>query len=459
MVVLGEPLRVLPDLVKLSRATVSIIRQNIIGFAFGLNAVAMGSAALGVIGPVAAAILHQVGSLLVLLNSMRLLAFGDWANLTPIRWLRGVARALARLDDRLDPGRALDQIAIRWRLVVSLALGAGLFLYATWGWAAIGPDEVGLVRRQGRFVGRLGPGLHLRWPPPWERVDRLRPGRLRSVTLGFRSEMPEAGEAAVRWESPHERGVVARRVDEALLMTGDGQLVELAATAQYRLDERSHSLEAYAFGAADPDGALRPLAESSLREVVSRSTLVNVLTAERHEAEQATASLLQERASAYRLGLIITGVEFQDVHPPLAVVDAYRDVSRAQSERQKWINEGQTYRAERIVLAGGTAAATLEQAEADRQAKTTRAGAEAYGFLTRHQARASSPALTDHRLYWEAAAAALANKAKLVLDPAQAGLRRHLFMTDFPLGAPAPELKSAAPLFIAPDPAKEPPAK
>ncbi len=78
LVVLGEPLANLPDLVKLSRATVAIIRQNILIFAFGLNALAMGSAALGILGPIPAAILHQAGSFLVLLNSMRLLWFGDW---------------------------------------------------------------------------------------------------------------------------------------------------------------------------------------------------------------------------------------------------------------------------------------------------------------------------------------------------------------------------------------------
>ena len=37
----GRAAGVLPDLVKLSRATVAVIRQNIIGFAFGLNALAM----------------------------------------------------------------------------------------------------------------------------------------------------------------------------------------------------------------------------------------------------------------------------------------------------------------------------------------------------------------------------------------------------------------------------------
>src|SRR4029077_11614741 len=57
LVMLGEPLHVLPALVKLSRATVAVIRQNIIGFAFGLNAVAISLAMLGILGPVAAAIL------------------------------------------------------------------------------------------------------------------------------------------------------------------------------------------------------------------------------------------------------------------------------------------------------------------------------------------------------------------------------------------------------------------
>ena len=103
IILLGDPLRVLPDLVELSRSTVAIIRQNIIGFAFGFNAVAMLSATFGILGPIAAAILHQVGSLLVLLNSMRLLVHGDWSELPPARRIRaGSATWIGRADDRVD---------------------------------------------------------------------------------------------------------------------------------------------------------------------------------------------------------------------------------------------------------------------------------------------------------------------------------------------------------------------
>ena len=113
MIVMGDPLRVLPDLLLLSRKTIAIIRQNIIGFAFGLNAVAMLSATFGVLGPVAAAILHQVGSLLVLLNSMRLLVFGDWWELPPLKQIS----APGRLD---QPARRSN----RFRGFLAVDLGA-----------------------------------------------------------------------------------------------------------------------------------------------------------------------------------------------------------------------------------------------------------------------------------------------------------------------------------------------
>ena len=112
VVLLGEPLNTLPGLVELARSTVAIIRQNIIGFAFGFNAVAMLSATFGLLGPIAAAILHQVGSLLVLLNSMRLLVHGDWAELPPARALRRLGAWIGRADDRIDLAAAGNGI---WR--------------------------------------------------------------------------------------------------------------------------------------------------------------------------------------------------------------------------------------------------------------------------------------------------------------------------------------------------------
>ncbi len=427
IVLMGGPLAVLPDLVRLSRATVHVIHQNILGFAFGLNAVAMGAAALGWLGPVPAAVLHQVGSLLVLLNAMRLLAFGDWHNLGPIRGLRALGRAIASWDDRFDHDLLVAWLVRRHRPLLGTLGTLAVAVYMLSGAVAIGPAEVGLVIRQGRLAANLGPGLHLRWPPPFETTLRVAPGRVQGLALGFRDVPLAAG--TVRWGAAHDRATVARVEDESLLMTGDGQLVELAATVQYRIDSkrvRSHILDT-----ADAEGAARSIAESTIREEVSRRTLDQLLTNGRTAIERAVGVDLQRRFEAMGLGLIVETVAFQDVHPPLAVVEAYRDVSLAEGEKRTRLNQANTKRAERLAEARGLAFAKISRAEADRFGDVERARGRADAFLSIRDARGNQPELTELRLYQEMLAASLTGRNKVLIDPAQAG-RRHLFLMGTP---------------------------
>ena len=74
IVLMNDRLERLPLLVEVSRATIRIIWQNIWIFAFAVNAASVAAAAAGFIGPAAAAAVHQVSALLVVLNSLRLLS-------------------------------------------------------------------------------------------------------------------------------------------------------------------------------------------------------------------------------------------------------------------------------------------------------------------------------------------------------------------------------------------------
>src|SRR6185436_17144240 len=73
---MNNDLRRLPFLVKLSRSTRAVINQN---FLFGVLFIIVGwtATASGYIGPIAAAILHVVGSLIVIFNSARLVRKGE----------------------------------------------------------------------------------------------------------------------------------------------------------------------------------------------------------------------------------------------------------------------------------------------------------------------------------------------------------------------------------------------
>ena len=73
---MNNDLRRLPFLVKLSRSTRAVINQN---FLFGVLFIVVGLTitSFGIIGPIVAAVLHNVGSLIVVFNSARLVRKGE----------------------------------------------------------------------------------------------------------------------------------------------------------------------------------------------------------------------------------------------------------------------------------------------------------------------------------------------------------------------------------------------
>jgi Cd2+/Zn2+-exporting ATPase len=73
---MNNDLRRLPFLVKLSRSTRAVINQN---FLFGVLFIIVGlsAAAFGYLNPIVAALLHNVGSLIVIFNSARLVRKGE----------------------------------------------------------------------------------------------------------------------------------------------------------------------------------------------------------------------------------------------------------------------------------------------------------------------------------------------------------------------------------------------
>jgi regulator of protease activity HflC (stomatin/prohibitin superfamily) len=177
------------------------------------------------------------------------------------------------------------------------------------------------------------------------------------------------------------------------------------------------------------------------------------LTTERAAAEAAAARRLEERLQACRLGIAVRGIMFQDMHPPLAVVDSYRDVSRANSDRERRINEAGLYRDRILTEASGDLQAIRNAARAERERRVALAAAAADAFGALREARRCGPALTDIQLFWEQLALALGGKPKVILDD-EPGRRRHLIAPGLPWEQLLPTLrtKPAAPAGAATSP-------
>lgn len=443
-VLLGAPLEHLGLLVRLARETREVIGQNILWFALGANLVGMAITAwlwpwIAPAGwrnqsPLAAAIYHQLASVLVLVNSMRLLWFERPAP-TLLTRMGAISEQVGRWAGQLTPGELLHHAGHHWKKILAGACAVAL---ACWVWTGIhlvSSQEQGRVLRFGKLLeGPLEPGFHWRLPWPVERVARVMPGRSRSVTVGFRPE-PKAGggpggnKVARTWASAHASEGILRQQEESLVITGDGYLVEILATVRFRILEGNPFQSLFELGEADK--LVRVAAETVLRELAAEGAFSDLLTSRRGELEGRARQVLAGRLGsevADLPGLEVEGVSLHDLHPPAEVVTSYHEVTRAMETRQQRQNQAQAAtlrkRGEQVSRDEDLLARSF--VESFIRVETAKAAGAA--FITRLAARAAQPGLVDFRLFWDAVGAALAGREKLVVDSPAVPIRSALWL-------------------------------
>jgi regulator of protease activity HflC (stomatin/prohibitin superfamily) len=283
-------------------------------------------------------------------------------------------------------------------------------------------------------------------------VTRVQPERLRSVEVGFRA-LEDGGPEAQTWASAHGQGT-ERRPAEGLMMTGDGNLVEVQIRVFFTLAEP----RVYLFEVVEPDEVLRALTEAVVRQVLAERAFLPLFTSQREAFQQEVTARLQARLAepAYRLGLAVQSVAFQDLHPPQELVDAYYDVTKALTRKDRVITEERTRRDTAISREEVARQRVRAEAQAAADALTTRTAAERDAFralvavqraerwaglvlpapgpaapwqvaqttwtAAQRAERADLPRqLVEFRLYLEAAEAVLAGRPKILRDPAIRG--------------------------------------
>ncbi|MEO7142040.1 MAG: FtsH protease activity modulator HflK [Bryobacteraceae bacterium] len=433
VVYLGHSLEHLPKLFEVSRRAVATAWQNIILFAGLFNLLAVGLAAGGILGPLGAAFTHQGSSFFVMMNSLRLLR----VERTKRSWLRRLLDRtrlplawawIGRWIYAIDLRDVFQQAVERRREFAKPALYTLLALIVLSGFYTLKPDEVGVIERFGRKVLPYNyPGLHYKLPWPVERLTRIQARRVRVVEIGFRSNSatPDQEPAAYEWNVQHRTGRFQRKPEEALVLAGDQNMLEVNCVVHYRIKQP----DLFLFRQLDGDATVRTAAESVLQSVITTSSLDDALTVGRRHIEDRMKGMLQERLDRYETGAEVLSVKLLDVHPSLEVVDAFRDVSGAFEEKNRMIDEAEGYRNEQVALARGNGKAQIVNAEGYSIDRKNRADGDASRFTLREDAYRANPGLTDLRLYLETMEQVLPGKRKMIIDSSK-GRRQLLLLED-----------------------------
>ena len=276
-------------------------------------------------------------------------------------------------------------------LVVVLVGAAG---YS--GYVQIEPDEKAIVLRLGRYARPLEPGPAF-FIPFLEKVERAR------VTI----EREEFGYSVANDDLESEE-----RPEEKRMLTGDTNLVDVEFAVVWRIGELSQ----FRLRVKEVPTLIRAVAQASMRAVVARQSIDEILTTAKGPIESQTREQMQTILDGYSAGVSVDAIELRRVLPPQEVREAFRDVTSAEQEKSRLILEAQAYAESIVPRARGEAEALLNQARSyeERRVLASRGEAERFNALLVEYQKA--PEVTRERLYIETLEAILPGMEKIIID-------------------------------------------
>ncbi|GAB6138240.1 FtsH protease activity modulator HflK [Halanaerobaculum tunisiense] len=271
------------------------------------------------------------------------------------------------------------------KLPISIILLVLVLIYLATGIYKVGPKEIGVVTRFGKFTRQVESGLHYHLPYPIETAYTPKVTQMRRIELGFRTI--DSGPPA-KYE---------KNKDESLMLTGDLAIVSAEAVIKYKIKDPIQ----YLFWIKNPNDTIQDAAEAALRQVVGQNGIQDVLTKKKSQIQLEAKELLQGILDDYRSGLHVNNFLFQDVSVPQPVEEAYRDVASAKEDKHTKVNQSQAYRSQVIPTAKGEAAKIIKKAEADKAERIAEAEGNVARFNKLLKKYKSGKQVTRTRLYLE----------------------------------------------------------
>lgn len=307
---------------------------------------------------------------------------------------------------------------------------------ALWGFSGffkVEPDELGVVLRFGKEVREVQPGLNYHLPYPIETVLTPKALRVNKIDIGMRVV------------DDVRRGSTVRFVpEESLMLTGDENIVDVNFSVLWKV--KPTGVGEYLFNIQNPEGTVKAVAESAMREVIGRSDIQPILTGARQTIETAVQDLMQKTLDHYGAGIVVQQVQLQKVDPPTQVIDSFRDVQAARADLERAVNEAQTYANRVVPEARGKVAQITQAAEAYKSQTVAEATGQTSRFLKIYEQYKKAPEVTRERMYLETMERVLGGTDKIILDSGPgAGVVPYLPLNELSRPAPAQPPRTPAP--------------
>ncbi|PPR47065.1 MAG: Modulator of FtsH protease HflK [Alphaproteobacteria bacterium MarineAlpha5_Bin9] len=288
---------------------------------------------------------------------------------------------------------------------LSLLIIVFILIWLATGFYRVEPDEQGIELLFGRWnQSTTDPGLHYFPPTPIGKVITPKVEVIRKINVGFRT----ASDLGFSSNTNAERNVL----EESLMLSGDQNITDVHFTVLYKIKDAGKFL----FRLRNPELTVKDMAESVMREIVGQRDLQFLLTEGRQEVEQIVRSSLQDILDEYESGILVQSIQLQSVDPPASVIDAFDEVQRARQDKERLVNEANSYLNKIVPNARGQAARLVQEATAYKEQVIKQAEGVAQNFIDVYESYMSAKDVTIRRIYLETLREVLEGPNKIILD-------------------------------------------
>ena len=209
------------------------------------------------------------------------------------------------------------------------------------------------------------------------------------------------------------------------VLTADVSLVDVHFAVQYRYADPINLL----FAVTDPEGTLREVSESAIRQVIGQSLLDDVLVGKtRPNITKRTKELIQATLDRYGTGIVVSTVNLTDVQVPEPVIPSQRDANKALADQERFVKEAQAYANGIQPVAEGAAARLTQDAQAYAAQVVALAEGQGSRFSQLAAAYDLAPEVTRKRLYLDTMESVLSRSNKVIVDQGKGGSGNMLYL-------------------------------
>ena len=303
----------------------------------------------------------------------------------------------------------------------------------------VGPSKVGVRENLGCIEKKLlTPGIYWSLPWPFGTVKIFSTSELRQIVIGEKStgddnvaddQNVKAGTKrnneiaeTVLWTKAHGGSedsnflVAVKPNGQETAGNKDSapsiSFIRLTMPIQYRIK----NVFDYAYANANPVYSLRRIGQQAATEYLASTSMMELMSSKRLEAQGAIMKRVQFLADYHKLGIKIETLLILDAHPPIEkVAPAYQEVIGALEQRETAILNAEAYKIKTLPEAQAEAARIIAEAQSYRATTGKVAQAESERFAKQLTAYRAMPSVFKLRELLNFLAVDCANIRKYVV--------------------------------------------